>query len=69
MTFDWQQMATLAIVALAVAYVGRLGWRTFVQRKAAACGGGCKSCAAGGEPEVVAIGSLPGNRNGESVGH
>jgi hypothetical protein len=69
MTFDWQQIATLAIVALAVGYVGRLGWRTVVQRKAAACGGGCKSCVAGAEPNVVVIGSSPAEHNGAAIEH
>jgi hypothetical protein len=68
MTFDWQQIATLAIVALAMSYVVRLTWRTFTARKAAACGG-CKSCAAGGEPNVVAIGSSPAQRNRAPVEH
>jgi hypothetical protein len=66
MTFDWQQVVVLGIVALAVAYVSRLVWRTFTARKAAACGG-CKSCAADGEPNVVSIGSLPAHRNGAPV--
>ncbi|MEX2112312.1 MAG: hypothetical protein WD845_03960 [Pirellulales bacterium] len=62
MILDWQSIASLAIVSLAIAYLARIGWRTIVERKAAACGGGCKSCAAGGEPPVVEIGALASSR-------
>ncbi len=57
MILDWQSVASVAIVSLAIAYLARVGWRTVVQRRAAACGSGCNQCAAGAEPPVVQIGT------------
>jgi hypothetical protein len=68
MTLDWQQIVVLAIVVLAVSYVSRAVWRTFTARKAG-CGGGCKSCATGNEPEVVTIDPLSAHRNGAPLQH
>ncbi|MBX9583537.1 MAG: FeoB-associated Cys-rich membrane protein [Gemmataceae bacterium] len=40
-----QLAATLLLVCLAAAYVGRSAWRTWAGRKAG-CGSGCGGCAA-----------------------
>jgi hypothetical protein len=41
----WQNLAALAIVALAGAYLLRQVWRTFAARPTSACGG-CTGCSA-----------------------
>lgn len=52
MNLDWQNLIVLAIVAGAAAYIARLGWASFVARKASACGG-CRNCAADKNPRDV----------------
>jgi hypothetical protein len=44
MTFDWQNLVVLAIVAAAAMYIARVGWTSLVARKTTACGG-CRNCA------------------------
>jgi hypothetical protein len=59
MTFDWQTVAVLVVVATACAYLGRTVYATLARRKAGACGG-CGTCTAqssAAEPEVVALAS------------
>jgi len=48
MTFDWQNLAALAIVLSAVAYLVRRTWRTVAKKRAGGCGA-CGSCPAGTE--------------------
>jgi len=50
MNFDWQNILALALVAGAVAYLARLGWKTFSARKAGGCGT-CGSCSSAGGPQ------------------
>jgi hypothetical protein len=58
MQFDWQLIIALGIVAAAVLYIARLGWKA-LRGKSAGCGscGSCSSSKAGekGVP-LVAIG-------------
>jgi hypothetical protein len=42
MNFDWQMIAALALVLVAVLYLARLAWRTMHAK------GGCGSCGSGG---------------------
>lgn len=71
MTFDWQDLSALAVVAVAVLYLARLGLAAVSSRSSSAggCGSGCGSCPSGapsvagrsngkGEP-LVMIGSPP----------
>jgi hypothetical protein len=66
MTSDWQSIVTWGIVALAIAYLTRVAWQTVARKKATACGGGCKSCAASAEPAVVEIGAAGSGANGQA---
>jgi hypothetical protein len=43
MSATWQLVVTLAIVAVAVAYLGWRGWRVF-RRKSGGCGTSCGGC-------------------------
>ena len=64
MTFDWQTITVLAIVAVAAVYLARAAWQTVARRKAAACGS-CSSCPTGDEEQqVVAIGNPTAQANG-----
>jgi hypothetical protein len=49
MTFDWQDLAALGVVAVAVAYLARLGIAAVSRRgdSAGGCGSGCGSCPVG----------------------
>jgi len=49
MTFDWQNILALALVAAAVAYLARLALATMRVRKAAGCGT-CSSCSSTTDP-------------------
>jgi hypothetical protein len=42
----WQNVAALAVVAVAGGYLLRQAWQTFAARPTSACGG-CAGCAAG----------------------
>jgi hypothetical protein len=46
MTFDWQNVAALAIVLTAAVYLIRRAWRTVAKKRAGGCGA-CGSCPAG----------------------
>ncbi len=48
-SWDWQQAAALACVAVAVVLLWRRGRRLWAARSGSACGG-CNSCAAGNAP-------------------
>ncbi|HUY35344.1 MAG TPA: FeoB-associated Cys-rich membrane protein [Pirellulales bacterium] len=57
MNFDSQDLAALAIVALACGYLLRQGWRLARREQPpGGCGGGCAKCPSGGaeKPTVVA---------------
>jgi hypothetical protein len=41
---DWQNLAVLAVVLLAAAYLARTGWATLWARRKSKCGSGCGSC-------------------------
>lgn len=62
MTFDWQDLSALAVVAVAVLYLARLGLAAVSSR--GGCGSGCGSCPSAasthgkGEP-LVRIGPPP----------
>ncbi len=66
MSLDWQNIVSWGIVALAIGYLAHVGWQTVIRKRATACGGGCKSCAASGEPEVVTIVATPAAANGQA---
>lgn len=59
MTFDWQNLIVLLIVAAAAVYVARLAWTSIVAKRANACGG-CRNCATSEKtPEVFNLTSQP----------
>ena len=62
---DWQTTIVVTVIALAMAYLGRLAWLSIVARKAAACGG-CDRCAtskAGEGQAIVGIDRLSASAN------
>ncbi len=57
-SFDWQNLAVLAIVLAAAGYLARTAWRSVARRKASACGA-CGDCSRpGGGRQLVTIESL-----------
>jgi hypothetical protein len=57
MSVDWQTAVVLVAIFAAAAYLARMAWRSIARRKAAACGG-CDTCGASGQKQVVELGSL-----------
>jgi hypothetical protein len=74
-TFDWQTIAVVTIVAGAIAYLVGAAWRSIARRRRAAACGGCATCPSGvaeSEPSVVEIGSLarsPSTHPGRAAKH
>ena len=60
MNLDVQNILALGVVAMAAAYLGRLGWRTLSARKAAGCGtcGSCPSTKSSEPGAVVSVDQL-----------
>jgi hypothetical protein len=57
-TVDWQLVAVLAAVAVAVGYVARAAWKTWFGRKvpcASACGGCAKPADDEGDARRIAL--------------
>ena len=56
MDFDWQNVTVGLIVATALAYLARSGWRAVARRRAGGCGA-CAACPAAktDEPAVVSL--------------
>lgn len=46
MTFDWQSVIALALVASAAAYILRRVWIVIARRQQARCASGCATCPA-----------------------
>jgi FeoB-associated Cys-rich membrane protein len=44
MSWNWQDIAALSIVGIAVVYVANLVYQRLRRKKAGACGGGCFGC-------------------------
>ena len=62
MISTWQDLVAMGIVALALAYLGRLVLTTFVRKQAGSCATGCGKCSARQPREasqVITIG-IPG---------
>jgi hypothetical protein len=58
MSFDWQNVFALAIVALAIGYVGQGVWRMVRAMNGKSSGGscgGCGSCSANSAKQLVEI--------------
>ncbi|HEV3138589.1 MAG TPA: hypothetical protein VGZ26_11810 [Pirellulales bacterium] len=61
MSFEWQNLTALLVVAAAGVYLTRVAWQNIARRKAAGCGS-CGSCPTGTEakqPQLFAIGPAP----------
>lgn len=52
MSWDWQNLIVLAIVAAAAGYLARLGWTSIVARRRSACGS-CRNCGPEEKPRDV----------------
>ncbi|MBL9122040.1 MAG: hypothetical protein JNG90_00295 [Planctomycetaceae bacterium] len=51
---DWQNIAALGVVLLAVLYVARQAWLKLARRAAPGCGS-CGSCAAAEKPQETQV--------------
>lgn len=59
MILDWQELAALSVVLVALAYLARLGLSAVTARGSATgggCGSGCGSCPSGSVPDASANG-------------
>ena len=65
---DWQNLAVLALVAIAGSYLARQAWATIARKKSGACSscGSCASNASVSEKQLVQLGS-PGSSDEEAM--
>jgi hypothetical protein len=47
MTWGWQDVVALTLVAVALAYLARRAWRTLARRPSGGCATGCGACPVG----------------------
>ncbi|MEO8495069.1 MAG: hypothetical protein ABI614_08360 [Planctomycetota bacterium] len=66
MTWNWQDIAALSIVSIAVVYVAYLVWQRLRRRDTGTCGGGCFGCKQAA-PEATQLVTRIGAS--KSVGH